>query len=127
MEGCRNWYSLDQLPDGLFVWSALFRTAWRPDLPIEHASALAAPYAYSTRSAAAPMDGSTMTPAEASLWRHRDFRHYWTGHAQKTPTLLFSLPAGQRWGPFRWLCWPGDELRRNRRSGWSVVTRGARH
>ncbi|MGW0560581.1 NUDIX hydrolase [Streptomyces sp. NPDC003016] len=57
--GDRARYPLDQLPDGLFVCSAQILTAWRPDLPIDHTSAHFTPYAYSTRAAAAPVDGST--------------------------------------------------------------------
>lgn len=33
------WHPLDRLPDGLFVCSAQILTAWRPDLPIDHAPA----------------------------------------------------------------------------------------
>ncbi|MFE9921480.1 NUDIX domain-containing protein [Streptomyces sp. NPDC005774] len=40
------WYPLDQLPDGLFVCSAQILTAWRPDLPIDHAPAHFTPYAH---------------------------------------------------------------------------------
>ncbi|MER6349166.1 bifunctional class I SAM-dependent methyltransferase/NUDIX hydrolase [Streptomyces sp. NPDC001595] len=34
-----RWHSLDDLPQGLFVCSAQILTAWRPDLPIDHAPA----------------------------------------------------------------------------------------
>lgn len=40
------WHPLDQLPDGLFVCSAQILTAWRPDLPIDHAPAYFTPFAY---------------------------------------------------------------------------------
>ncbi|MEU9190667.1 NUDIX hydrolase [Streptomyces sp. NPDC048484] len=43
-----RWYSLDQLPDGLFVPSAQCLTAWRPDLPIDHPPARFYPFAIPT-------------------------------------------------------------------------------
>ncbi|SEP92272.1 ADP-ribose pyrophosphatase YjhB, NUDIX family [Streptomyces sp. yr375] len=39
-----RWYSLDHLPPSLFVCSAQSLTAWRPDLPIDHAPAHFTPY-----------------------------------------------------------------------------------
>ena len=42
------WHPLDRLPDGLFVCSAQILTAWRPDLPIDHAPAYFTPYAHGT-------------------------------------------------------------------------------
>ncbi|MFE0455260.1 NUDIX domain-containing protein [Streptomyces sp. NPDC058914] len=39
-----RWYALDQLPPSLFVCSAQTLTAWRPDLPIDHAPAHFTPY-----------------------------------------------------------------------------------
>ncbi|GGQ17206.1 bifunctional class I SAM-dependent methyltransferase/NUDIX hydrolase [Streptomyces griseomycini] len=42
------WYPLDRLPDGLFVCSAQILTAWRPDLPVDHAPAHFTPYAHRT-------------------------------------------------------------------------------
>ena len=40
-----RWWSLDALPDGLFVCSAQILTAWRPNLPIDHTPAHYTPYA----------------------------------------------------------------------------------
>ncbi|GKQ35369.1 bifunctional class I SAM-dependent methyltransferase/NUDIX hydrolase [Streptomyces sp. A012304] len=40
-----RWYPLDRLPPSLFVCSAQALTAWRPDLPIDHAPAHFTPYA----------------------------------------------------------------------------------
>ncbi|MFF1546883.1 NUDIX domain-containing protein [Streptomyces sp. NPDC058291] len=40
-----RWYPLDRLPPSLFVCSAQSLTAWRPDLPIDHAPARFAPFA----------------------------------------------------------------------------------
>ncbi|MFF4585955.1 NUDIX domain-containing protein [Streptomyces sp. NPDC001388] len=40
-----RWYPLDRLPPSLFVCSAQSLTAWRPDLPIDHAPAHFTPYA----------------------------------------------------------------------------------
>ncbi|MFF3737983.1 NUDIX domain-containing protein [Streptomyces sp. NPDC002566] len=40
-----RWYPLDRLPPALFVCSAQALTAWRPDLPIDHAPAHFTPYA----------------------------------------------------------------------------------
>ncbi|MFI6033620.1 bifunctional class I SAM-dependent methyltransferase/NUDIX hydrolase [Streptomyces sp. NPDC051315] len=40
-----RWYALDHLPPSLFVCSAQALTAWRPDLPIDHAPAHFTPYA----------------------------------------------------------------------------------
>ncbi|GAB7102664.1 hypothetical protein JCM4814A_09780 [Streptomyces phaeofaciens JCM 4814] len=40
-----RWYPLDRLPPSLFVCSAQVLTAWRPDLPIDHAPAHFTPYA----------------------------------------------------------------------------------
>ncbi|MGY0021637.1 bifunctional class I SAM-dependent methyltransferase/NUDIX hydrolase [Streptomyces sp. cg35] len=39
-----QWWSLDQLPHGLFVCSAQILTAWRPDLPIDHTPAHFTPF-----------------------------------------------------------------------------------
>lgn len=39
-----RWYGLDRLPPSLFVCSAQALTAWRPDLPIDHAPAHFTPY-----------------------------------------------------------------------------------
>ncbi|MFJ4623329.1 NUDIX domain-containing protein [Streptomyces sp. NPDC088812] len=39
-----RWYALDRLPPSLFVCSAQALTAWRPDLPIDHAPAHFTPY-----------------------------------------------------------------------------------
>ncbi|MDQ0682304.1 8-oxo-dGTP pyrophosphatase MutT (NUDIX family)/2-polyprenyl-3-methyl-5-hydroxy-6-metoxy-1,4-benzoquinol methylase [Streptomyces achromogenes] len=39
-----RWYSLDRLPPSLFECSAQSLTAWRPDLPIDHAPAHFTPY-----------------------------------------------------------------------------------
>ncbi|MBB3081080.1 8-oxo-dGTP pyrophosphatase MutT (NUDIX family) [Streptomyces violarus] len=43
-----RWFGLDRLPEQLFVCSAQALTAWRPDLPIEHAPAHYTPYATGT-------------------------------------------------------------------------------
>ncbi|MEU0437670.1 NUDIX domain-containing protein [Streptomyces sp. NPDC006290] len=51
------WYPLDQLPDGLFVCSAQILTAWRPDLPIDHAPARFTPYASHQAPTATATDG----------------------------------------------------------------------
>ncbi|GAV40628.1 bifunctional class I SAM-dependent methyltransferase/NUDIX hydrolase [Streptomyces acidiscabies] len=40
-----RWYPLDRLPPSLFVCSAQSLTAWRPELPIDHAPAHFTPYA----------------------------------------------------------------------------------
>lgn len=40
-----RWFSLDRLPENLFVCSAQGLTAWRPDLPIDHTPAHFTPYA----------------------------------------------------------------------------------
>ncbi|WP_340383869.1 bifunctional class I SAM-dependent methyltransferase/NUDIX hydrolase [Streptomyces sp. SS7] len=40
-----RWYPLDRLPPSLFECSAQSLTAWRPDLPIDHAPARFTPYA----------------------------------------------------------------------------------
>lgn len=40
-----RWYPLDRLPPSLFVCSAQSLTAWRPDLPIDHAPARFAAFA----------------------------------------------------------------------------------
>lgn len=40
-----RWYPLDRLPPSLFECSAQSLTAWRPDLPIDHAPAHFTPYA----------------------------------------------------------------------------------
>ncbi|MFH8803318.1 bifunctional class I SAM-dependent methyltransferase/NUDIX hydrolase [Streptomyces sp. NPDC017936] len=40
-----RWYPLDRLPPSLFVCSAQALTAWRPDLPVDHAPAHFTPYA----------------------------------------------------------------------------------
>ncbi|HEY8986243.1 MAG TPA: NUDIX hydrolase [Streptomyces sp.] len=40
-----RWYPLDALPPSLFVCSAQSLTAWRPDLPIDHAPAHFTPFA----------------------------------------------------------------------------------
>lgn len=39
-----RWYALDRLPPSLFVCSAQSLTAWRPDLPIDHAPAHFCPF-----------------------------------------------------------------------------------
>ncbi|GGY31913.1 bifunctional class I SAM-dependent methyltransferase/NUDIX hydrolase [Streptomyces djakartensis] len=43
-----RWFSLDRLPEELFVCSAQALTAWRPGLPIDHAPAHFTPYATGT-------------------------------------------------------------------------------
>ncbi|MFE7712585.1 NUDIX domain-containing protein [Streptomyces sp. NPDC057486] len=53
------WYPLDELPDGLFVCSAQILTAWRSDMPIDHAPAHFTPFAYGTPHSTPPMDGLT--------------------------------------------------------------------
>ncbi len=39
-----RWFALDRLPENLFVCSAQGLTAWRPDLPVDHAPAHFTPY-----------------------------------------------------------------------------------
>lgn len=41
-----RWFPLDRLPENLFVCSAQGLTAWRPELPIDHAAAHFTPFAH---------------------------------------------------------------------------------
>ncbi|MFF4863508.1 hypothetical protein ACFY3J_17550 [Streptomyces sp. NPDC001231] len=51
-----DWYSLDQLPDSLFVCSAQILTAWHPDPPFDHPAHFT-PYAQGTGLAPTAVSG----------------------------------------------------------------------
>lgn len=53
------WWPLDRLPQGLFECSAQILTAWRPELPIDHAPAHFTPYGHRTTPEANPAPGTT--------------------------------------------------------------------
>ncbi len=67
-----KWWPLDALPPGLFECSAQILTAWRPDLPIDHAPAHFTPFAEPHGS---PRDAAGQRLAEDDGW-DRDLPDY---------------------------------------------------